>query len=71
MTDFQIPFDNNQAERDIRMTKVKQRISGGFRARQGAEIFGRIRGYISTIKKNPAPGLGAIRDAFLGKPFIP
>jgi len=51
------------------MTKVQQKISGGFRTWQGAQIFCRIRGYISTVKKNPVPVLGAIRDALLGEPF--
>jgi transposase len=71
MNDFEVPFENNQAERDIRMMKVKQKISGTFRSSHGADMFCRIRGYISTVKKNKISVIDAIMDVFSGKAFIP
>ena len=71
MYDFRIPFDNNLVERDVRMIKVQQKVSGCFRTEDGAHIFCAIRSYISTARKHGLNAIDAIHNAFLEQPFIP
>lgn len=69
--DFSVPFTNNIAEQALRMMKVKQKISGGFRSPGGAENFARIRSYIDTLRKQGLPILKGLRKAIAGEAWLP
>ena len=69
--DINVPFTNNLAEQDIRMIKVRLKISGCFRTVQGAEHFAHIRSYLSTARKQGRNILDSITAAIKGKPFLP
>jgi transposase len=69
--DPQVHFTNNQAEQDLRMVKVKEKISGCFRTLHGAQVFARIQSYFSTMRKQGHDLLEPITRALLGHPIMP
>jgi transposase len=69
--DFRVPFDNNQAERDIRMIKLQQKISGCWRSETGARSFLAVRSYPSTAAKHGHGALEVLDQLFRGQPWIP
>jgi transposase len=71
LTDPDVPWENNQAERDIRMAKVQQKVSGGFRTEAGAQIFARCRSYLDTMRKQEQDLLVGIMAAMAGEPWMP
>jgi transposase len=69
LDDLTVPFTNNLAERDLRMLKVQQKISGTFRSEKGATAFCAIRSYLSTMRKQGRSMLAAMTAVFEGSPF--
>lgn len=70
MYDFRVPFDNNLAERDLRMIKAKKKISGGFRSDRGGEAYTDIKTYLSTMKKQGNNLYQSIKSSFLKNPIL-
>lgn len=71
MYDLDVSWTNNQAERDLRPTKLHRKISGCFRSQAGAERFAHLRSYLSTTRKNGVPAIDALTRLFNGDPWMP
>lgn len=71
LDDLTIPFDNNQAERDLRLLKTQQKISGGFRSDGGSDAFAVLRSYLSTLRKQGGALLAALQTLFTDSPLYP
>ena len=71
LTDLDVPWENNQAERDLRMAKVQQKVSGGFRTESGAQGFARCRSYIDTMRKQNHDLMTGIMTAMRGDTWMP
>ena len=69
--DFGVPFTNNQIERDLRMTKLNEKISGGWRSMDGARAFLAIRSYLATARKQDQGVLEVLIAAYEGRPWLP
>jgi len=69
--DLALPFDNNQAERDLRGLKIQQKVSGCFRSDRGAAAYATIRGYLATLRKQGQSLLAALNTVFAGQPLYP
>jgi len=69
--DFAVPFDNHQAERDLRMLKVHQKVSGSLRTPAGLETLCRIRSYLSTLHKQGMDLCHALQQTLSGQPVLP
>jgi len=70
-TDLRVSFTNNQAERDVRMVKLQQKISGGWRAQTGAESFLAVRSYLSTARKHGQQAMDVLRSLFTDGAWLP
>ena len=69
--DLRVPFDNNQAEQVIRMSKLPIKVSGCMRSMSGAEVFCAIRSYVATAARYAIGALNALIRAAQGDPWIP